>query len=244
MRRASVAALILASLALFAWLIVRGRARVPDAGERVVRSAERTAAEPVGPPLQPDSGVAVFEAAVTLEAESSDATLDHPESNATGTSMPDVLLDPRLFIDKSARTLALLSDGSIIKTYRVALGSSPHGDKKREGDGRTPEGTFYVCTKNPKSRHTRALGLSYPSLQHAEEGLEEGLITKRQFRTIAEALRRYERPPWTTPLGGEIMIHGGGVETDWTQGCIALDDTDATELFDALPMGTPVQIVR
>ncbi len=244
MRRASVAVLILASVGLLLWLAVRGRLRTPAADETGVRSAEPIAVEPEGPSVHPGAEDAVLEEVAPLGTESPGATLSRPESGTTGAHMPDVLLDPRLVIDKSARTLDLFSDGSSIKTYRVALGSSPQGDKKREGDGRTPEGTFYVCTKNPKSRHARALGLSYPSLQHAEEGLEEGLITKRQFRTIADALRRYERPPWTTPLGGEIMIHGGGIETDWTQGCIALVDADALELYDALPMGTPVEIVR
>jgi murein L,D-transpeptidase YafK len=158
--------------------------------------------------------------------------------------LPEVLLDPRLIVRKQARTLDIVSDGTTVKTYPIALGSSPTGDKQREGDGRTPEGVFYVCTKNPKSRHTAALGLSYPSLEHAERGLEDGLITKRQFRVIAEALRHYERPTWSTPLGGEIMIHGGGTEADWTQGCIALNDQDALELYNALPMGTSVEILE
>lgn len=244
MRRASIAALILASVGLLVWLAVRGRLRTPAADQAAVRSAEPIAVEPEGPSVHPEAEDVVLEEVAPLRAGSPGPTLDRPESDAAPARMPDVLLDPRLVIDKGARTLDLFSDGSIIKTYCVALGSSPQGDKQREGDGRTPEGTFYICTKNPKSRHARALGLSYPSRQHAEEGLEEGLITKRQFRTIADALRRYERPPWTTPLGGEIMIHGGGIETDWTQGCIALDDADALELYDALPMGTPVEIVR
>ena len=50
------------------------------------------------------------------------------------------------------------------------------------------------------------------------------------------------RPPWKTALGGEIMIHGGGTDSDWTEGCIAVSDLEAEELFRALPLGTPVEI--
>jgi L,D-peptidoglycan transpeptidase YkuD (ErfK/YbiS/YcfS/YnhG family) len=56
------------------------------------------------------------------------------------------------------------------------------------------------------------------------------------------ALERRERPPWNTPLGGEIFIHGNGSQSDWTWGCVALDNEDMKELFDAIPKGTNVVI--
>jgi murein L,D-transpeptidase YafK len=154
-----------------------------------------------------------------------------------------VLVDPRIVVEKNARRLAILSAGSVAKTYRIALGSAPRGDKEREGDGRTPEGAYYVCTKNPESRHRRSLGISYPSGKDAERGLGDGLITKRQYRSILEAERHYNRPPWNTRLGGEIMIHGGGTAEDWTEGCIAVTDDEAQEIYDAIPLGTPVEIL-
>ena len=170
------------------------------------------------------------------------ATTD-PEPFGPG-SLPDVLVDPMIVVEKGARRLRVLSGGAVAKTYRIALGFSPIGDKEREGDGRTPEGEYFVCTKNPESRHRRALGISYPSQKDAERGLGEGLITKRQHRSITEALRHYERPPWNTRLGGEIMIHGGGTDSDWTEGCIAVTDDEAQEIYDAVPLGTPVEIVE
>lgn len=116
-------------------------------------------------------------------------------------------------------------------------------DKEREGDGRTPEGAFYVCTRGATSRYTCALGISYPSEEDADRGLTTGLISKREHRTIAQAIHRMQRPPWNTGLGGEIMIHGGGLDGDWTAGCIALADAEMAELFDAVPLGTPVEIL-
>jgi len=163
---------------------------------------------------------------------------------SVGGTLPDVLVDPEVVIAKSARTLAVLSSGAQPKVYRIALGAQPVGDKEREGDLRTPEGEFYICSKNAESRYHRALGLSYPAEEDAERGLAKGLITKRQYNDIVRAIHQMKRPPHNTPLGGEIMIHGGGTHADWTEGCIALTDEDAEQLFDALPLGTPVRIER
>lgn len=160
------------------------------------------------------------------------------------TPLPEILVDPRVLVEKDMRRLTVFSDGVAVKRYRIALGTNPVGDKEREGDGRTPEGDFYICSKNAASKFHRSLGLSYPSEEDADRGLADGIITKRDHRAIVTALHRMERPPWKTKLGGEIMIHGAGATRgDWTRGCIALDDRDAEELFVALPMGTPVTIV-
>jgi murein L,D-transpeptidase YafK len=96
--------------------------------------------------------------------------------------------------------------------------------------------------KNPKSQYYLSLGLSYPNIQDAERGLREGLISREQYDRIAEAIREGRRPPWHTPLGGEIFIHGDGSKKDWTLGCIALHNNDIRELYDVVPVGTPVLI--
>jgi lipoprotein-anchoring transpeptidase ErfK/SrfK len=158
--------------------------------------------------------------------------------------LPDILVDPSVVVEKSSRRLTVHSEGVAVKGYRIALGREPVGDKEREGDGRTPEGEFYLCSRNPKSKYHRSVGLSYPNEEDADRGLKDGLITKRDHRAITTAVHRMERPPWKTALGGEIMIHGSGAtHGDWTLGCIALDDRDIDELFTALPLGTPVVIV-
>ena len=150
---------------------------------------------------------------------------------------------PRIVIEKAQRRLTLHSGDRAVKAYRIALGRNPVGDKEREGDGRTPEGDYRVCVKNPQSRFTLSLGLSYPNAKDAARGLAARLISQEQHAQIVGAIERGERPPWDTPLGGEIFIHGSGAGSDWTRGCIALDDPDIRDLFPIIPVGTPVTIV-
>jgi len=155
---------------------------------------------------------------------------------------PEPLVNPRIVVIKSKRLLHLYSNDSLVKTYRVALGLSPIENKARAGDRRTPEGEFYICLKNSRSQFYLSLGLSYPNREHAERGLRDGLITRSQYNQIIAALARKRTPPPNTRLGGEIFIHGNGSKNDWTWGCVALDDGDIRELFDAVPVGTPVFI--
>jgi lipoprotein-anchoring transpeptidase ErfK/SrfK len=152
------------------------------------------------------------------------------------------LANPKIVVSKSARRLELYSGGHVVREYRVVLGGDPVNDKEREGDSRTPEGDFYVCVKNERSQFYRSLGLSYPNREDAERGLRDKLITRAQHDRILRAIARKRTPPWNTSLGGEIYIHGGGTSNDWTAGCVALDNTDMQELFDSVPVGTPVRI--
>jgi len=158
------------------------------------------------------------------------------------TAGPLHLEAPRILVKKAERKLFVYSGDRLVRTYRVGLGLSPVGDKVRSGDHRTPEGEFYIFTKNDKSAFYLSLGLSYPNRAHAARGLRDGLITRGQYDAIMSALRAGEGPPQNTPLGGLIYIHGNGATTDWTWGCVALEDEDMKELFDAVPIGTPVRI--
>ncbi len=128
------------------------------------------------------------------------------------------------------------------RTYRIGLGLSPVGDKVRAGDRRTPEGEFYIFTKNERSAFYLSLGLSYPNTAHAERGLRDGLITRAQYDAITRALRAKKAPPQNTHLGGDIYIHGNGAQSDWTWGCVALENEDIRELFNAVNVATPVII--
>ena len=148
----------------------------------------------------------------------------------------------RLVVLKAERRLELHQDGTVVKTYRIGLGNTPTGPKLRQGDGRTPEGTFYVCVKNPRSKFHRSLGLSYPTPADADRGLAEQLITPAAHAAILSAHRTRSTPPWDTALGGEIFIHGHGSGSDWTLGCIALDDAEMTDLYARVAKGTPVEI--
>jgi len=149
---------------------------------------------------------------------------------------------PRIVVYKKERKLELYSDQTLVRTYRVGLGFNPVADKQREGDGATPEGDFYVFVKNNKSSYYLSLGVSYPNVEDAERGLRDGLITKAQYDSIVDAQKRKVAPPQYTNLGGLIYIHGNGAKSDWTWGCVALENEHMKELFDSVSVGTPVKI--
>lgn len=169
-----------------------------------------------------------------------EATRAAPQSTREPLKLP--LVDPKIVVSKSARRLELYSEGRVVRAYRIALGKNSVDDKERQGDYRTPEGEFYVCVKNAASKFYLSLGLSYPNAEDAARGLRDKLITRAEYDRILRAIEQGLRPPWDTALGGEIFIHGGGAASDWTWGCIALDDADIRELFDAVPKGTKVII--
>jgi murein L,D-transpeptidase YafK len=145
-------------------------------------------------------------------------------------------------IQKGERALGLYLDGRLRSAYPIALGRDPEGRKTREGDGRTPEGLYFICNRNPHSQFHLFLGISYPNTQDAEAAQRIGLITQAQYRAIAQASSAHRQPPWDTPLGGEIGIHGGGTAADWTLGCIALENAAIEELWRVLRVGDPVLI--
>jgi lipoprotein-anchoring transpeptidase ErfK/SrfK len=134
-----------------------------------------------------------------------------------------------IVVYKRERTLTLFYRGVPVKSYFVALGSNPVGDKQRAGDQRTPEGLFHVNAHNPASKFHLALRISYPDDAH---------------RARAAAIG--------ADPGGDIMIHGlppeysdagkDHVANDWTNGCVALSNAEIEELWRAVPDGTPVQI--
>jgi murein L,D-transpeptidase YafK len=145
-----------------------------------------------------------------------------------------VVFDARLPVDsilveKSAHRLSLYQRGRAVRTYLVALGQQPVGDKVRRGDMRTPEGRFTIEARNPGSRYHRALRISYPDAAH---------------RARAHALG-------VSP-GGDIMIHGlpprqawvgpAHRDFDWTEGCIAVTNAEIEEIWSAVPIGTPIHI--
>lgn len=161
-----------------------------------------------------------------------------------GKPLPANLREARIIINKTTRKLYLYSGSSVARIYPVSLGFDPENDKEKEGDGRTPEGIFYVCNKNPQSRFYLSLGVSYPNLEDAERGLKDGIISYHEYEMIVRAMKHNKRPPWFTPLGGAICIHGGGVDWDWTEGCIALENSHMQELYRAVPVGTPIVIKK
>lgn len=149
---------------------------------------------------------------------------------------------PEIFVYKDKRRLYIIQSNVLVRDYPIGLGFQPRGDKEKEGDGRTPEGEFRICMKNAGSRFVKSLGLNYPDRKHAERAFFAGMLTPSEFRDILLAYEKRDIPPWHTSLGGEIFIHAGGAHKDWTDGCIALYDSDMEELFKIANLGTPVTI--
>ena len=145
---------------------------------------------------------------------------------AAGRIQPKV---DRLVVEKRARTLTLWYAGFPVRAYRIALGREPLGDKRHRGDGKTPEGRYWIDGRNPASRFHRSLHVSYPSLSDQREAIEAGY-----------------------PAGGAIMIHGlpagaGWIgkhhaRLDWTEGCIAVTNEEIDEIWELVADGTPIEI--
>ena|SRR5688572_11406358 len=135
-----------------------------------------------------------------------------------------------IVVDKSNRQLHAYSEGQLLKSYKVALGGNPIGDKQFEGDKKTPEGKYRIDSKNPKSSFHRNLGISYPDSLHSIQAVQMG-----------------------KPAGGDIKIHGirNGLGligrfhrlTDWTNGCIAVTNSQIEELYNHTKVGTPILIL-
>jgi murein L,D-transpeptidase YafK len=159
-----------------------------------------------------------------------------------------------LVIEKSRYTMTLFKGGIPVKTYQAVFGKGyGEGDKQRMGDRRTPEGDFYICTMNHSKRFYKFMGLSYPGLKHAEEGLRSGMISPGEYAMIRKAVEERAAPPWETRLGGAVGIHGRmfgagdgnrlSGDRNWTDGCIALDNGDVDEIYRVVSIGTPVTIL-
>jgi murein L,D-transpeptidase YafK len=130
---------------------------------------------------------------------------------------------------KSERTLNLLAHGQVIRSYKVALGGTPVGAKEQQGDHKTPEGHYVLDRRNPKSKFYKSIHVSYPNEHDRRNADKKGVSA-----------------------GGDIMIHGlpngtGAVGAahrlvDWTDGCIAVTDSEMDEIWKLVADGTPIEI--
>jgi murein L,D-transpeptidase YafK len=133
----------------------------------------------------------------------------------------------RIVVEKSARRMQLIQDDRVVRTYRVALGFAPEGDKQRQGDGRTPEGEFVINRRNDRSAFHLSIGIDYPQ---------------------DDDLKRARAGGYSP--GGDIFIHGQPnavgdgfrLRGDWTNGCIAVTNREMREIWEVTPIGTPVDI--
>ena len=130
---------------------------------------------------------------------------------------------------KKERTLTLLSEGKVLKSYKVALGGDPVGPKARQGDHKTPEGIYVLDRRNAHSQFYRSIHISYPSARDATQARKLGVSP-----------------------GGDVYVHGlpngyGWIGSrhrlkDWTDGCIAVTNEEMDEIWKAVPDGTRIEI--
>ena len=147
-------------------------------------------------------------------------------------------------IYKSKRILELYGDGKIMGRFNIGLGRDPEGSKVKEGDNKTPEGNYYICTKNNSTKYYLFMGISYPNKEDAKMGIDKGIIDKASYESIVKAINNKQQPPWNTALGGAVGIHGGGNKYDWTYGCIAMDNSDLKVIRQYTPINTLVNIYK
>jgi murein L,D-transpeptidase YafK len=135
----------------------------------------------------------------------------------------------RVVVLKKERTLQVLRQGRVIKTYKVALGGDPVGPKSQQGDHKTPEGIYVLDSRNAHSQFYKSIHISYPNASDRAAARQKGVSP-----------------------GGNVFVHGlpngyGWVRAshrlkDWTDGCIAVTNQEIEEIWRAVPDGTPIEI--
>jgi len=136
----------------------------------------------------------------------------------------------KVLIEKTERKLHLFRNGIAFKTFDISLGLQPVGGKNQEGDFRTPEGKYMLDAKNPNSKYFLSIRVSYPNAQDRQEAQQRGVSP-----------------------GGAIMIHGqpnvpnwseAYYQTqDWTNGCIAVSNSDMLDIWSMTDENTPIEIL-
>ncbi len=175
---------------------------------------------------------AVVLAIVAIISSSASAAMSSTKKSLNNTdAIPKNVIIDKVFVDKSKRILQLLSDNKVIKTYHVALGGNPTGHKQKQGDSRTPVGSYNLDYKNEKSKFYRSIHVSYPNA----------------------ADKAFAKKLGVSP-GGDIMIHGqkngfGALapvtqKLDWTEGCIAVTNDEIDEIMAAVKVGTAIEIIE
>lgn len=194
-------------------------------------ATEPAATAPVAVASDPVAGATALPAAdavatvATMPTVAADTATAHP-GPTVGSGFTDA---DRIVVHKSQRRLELLKAGAVIAQYPIRLGLNPEGHKLREGDFRTPEGQYYLSRRNPRSEFFLSIGVSYPN----------------------DADKRRARGNGKAP-GGSIMIHGLPnvprkpadyyAHNDWTDGCIAVSNSDMVDIWLRTKVGLPIEI--
>ena len=149
---------------------------------------------------------------------------------STSAASGDFPLADKVIVEKESRKLHLIKDGEPFRTFDIALGIAPVGDKVEEGDFKTPEGRYVLDTRNPDSDYFLSIRISYPDTQDRNDAATKGV-----------------QP------GGQVMIHGQPnaptysaayyKSADWTNGCIAVSNSDMIDIWLMTPNNVPIEIL-
>lgn len=148
---------------------------------------------------------------------------------APGLGASEFPVAEKVVVEKDNRKLHLIRDEQIFRTFDIALGFVPVGDKESEGDNKTPEGTYILDTRNPASDYFLSIHISYPNSRDWRNAKAKGVSP-----------------------GGQIMIHGQPNtptysaayyrKQDWTNGCIAVSNSDMIDIWLMTPNDIPIEI--
>lgn len=130
-----------------------------------------------------------------------------------------------VIVQKADRRMFIMRGQSVLTAHEIDLGFAPAGHKGQRGDGRTPEGAYVIDRRNYNSEFFLSLGISYPNAEDIARAKDAGLNP-----------------------GGDIFIHGGPRKwsqrgrPDWTAGCISVTDAEMEQIYQMVPIGTPIWI--
>lgn len=177
--------------------------------------------------------IAVLVTATLVLLSAAGARAESPlQSSALVSSSVEAALPlaDKVVVNKSERKLYLMNGDTVLRTFNIALGLRPEGHKQFEGDFRTPEGAYHLTRRNPNSEYFLSIQVDYPNEQDVKRARAQGLSP-----------------------GGAIMIHGRPntpkkspnyyANVDWTEGCIAVSNSDMVEIWLMTPPDTPIEIL-
>lgn len=163
---------------------------------------------------------------VTLMSTNAAPNMENTSKSTPSTpSIPDTAIIDKVFVDKSARVLQLLSGDTVIKSYHIALGGNPIGHKQQQGDKRTPSGSYTLDYKNEKSKFYRSIHISYPNAADKAHAKKMDIMIHGQ-------------------KNGSGHLASVNQLRDWTEGCIAVTDEEMDEIMAMVKVGTAIEIVE
>ncbi|MEY3090307.1 MAG: hypothetical protein RL113_623 [Pseudomonadota bacterium] len=137
----------------------------------------------------------------------------------------------KIVVVKKERKMYLYKEDQVKKVFPISLGRNPVGHKQKMGDGRTPEGEFWISRKLCSPKYYRSLCISYPRPEDKERAAKNGVHPGGNVTIHAQ-------PAWNADGKGDAYT----LSKNWTQGCVAVTNSAMEELWYAVRKGVPIVI--